>query len=121
MSKHHLLAPLLTSQCSTQPRELVGLMEFSCYAIIWMGTLQWHLKKYCKAPKRKGDGKQETTQEENVVGDVLQDALILALDNTSDYFVVDSGDSCHATPHRKFFHNYVQGFWACVIGEWWTT
>ena len=40
---------------------------------------------------------------------MLQDALILALDNTSDYWVVDSGDSCHATPHRKFFHDYVQG------------
>ena len=25
---------------SIRPRELVGLMELSCYAIIWMGTLQ---------------------------------------------------------------------------------
>ena len=25
---------------SIQPRELVGLLELSCYAIIWMGTLQ---------------------------------------------------------------------------------
>ena len=52
---------------------------------------------------------QETTQEENVAGDVLQDALILALDNTSDYRVLDSWTSCHATPHRKFFHDYVPG------------
>ena len=29
---------------------------------------------------------------------MLQYALILALDNTSDYWVVDSGASCHATP-----------------------
>ena len=35
--------------------------------------------------------------------------MIIALDNTSDYWVVDSGASCHATPHRKFFHDYVQG------------
>ena len=52
---------------------------------------------------------QETTQEANVAGDVLQDSLILALDNTSDYWVVDSGASCHATPHRKFFQDNVPG------------
>ena len=44
-----------------------------------------HLKKDCRAPKKKGDRQQETTQKANVAGDVLQDALILALDNTSDY------------------------------------
>ena len=44
-----------------------------------------HLKKDCRAPKNKGDRQQETTQQANVVGDVLQDSLILALDNTSDY------------------------------------
>ena len=60
-----------------------------------------HLKKYHKAPKKKGDGKHETTQEANVAGDVLQYALILSLDNTSENWVVDSGASCHATPHRK--------------------
>ena len=43
-----------------------------------------YLKKDCRAPKKKGD-RQETTQEANVAGDVLQDVLILALDNTSDY------------------------------------
>ena len=40
---------------------------------------------------------------------MLQYALILALDNTSDYWVVDSRASCHATPHRKFFHDDVVG------------
>ena len=38
---------------------------------------------------------------------MLQYDLILALDNTSDYLVVDSRVSFHATPHRKFFHDYV--------------
>ena len=38
---------------------------------------------------------------------MLQDYLILALDDTRDYWVVDSGASCHATPHRKFFYDYV--------------
>ena len=74
-----------------------------------------HLKKDCRAPKKKGEGQQETTQEANVAGDVLQDALILALDNTSDYWVVDSGASCHATPHRKFFYDYVQGDFGHVL------
>ena len=43
------------------------------------------MKKDYRDPKKKGDGQQETTHEANVVGDVLQDALILALDNISDY------------------------------------
>ena len=51
----------------------------------------------------------------NVAGDVLQDTLILALDNTSDYWVEDSGASCHATPHRKLFHDYIQGDFGHVL------
>ena len=47
--------------------------------------------------------------------DVLQDALFLALDNTSDYWVVDSRASYHALPHRKFFHDYVQGDFGHVL------
>ena len=54
----------------------------------WNCGKKAHLKKDCRAPKKKGERQQETTQEANVVGDVLQDALILALDNTSDYWVV---------------------------------
>ena len=73
------------------------------------------LNKDCRAPKKKGDRQQETTQEANVASDVLRDALILALDNTSDYWVVDSGASCHVTPHRKFFHDYVQGDFGHVL------
>ena len=46
---------------------------------------------------------------------MLQYALILALDNASDYWVLDSGDSCHATPHRKFFHDYVPGDFGDVL------
>ena len=46
---------------------------------------------------------------------MVQYALILALDNTSDYWVVDLGASCHATPHRKFFHDYVQGDFGHVL------
>jgi hypothetical protein len=40
---------------------------------------------------------------------VLQDALIISLDNIIEYWVVDSGASFHATPHKKYFQDYVQG------------
>jgi hypothetical protein len=40
---------------------------------------------------------------------VLQDALIISVDNISESWVVDSGASFHATPHRKHFLDYVQG------------
>ena len=46
---------------------------------------------------------------------MLQDALFLALDNTHDYWVVYLGASCHATPHRKFFHDYVSGDFGHVL------
>ena len=50
-----------------------------------LGNKEWsnygkrgHLKKGFEDRKKKGDKKQESTQEENVAGDVLQDSLILA-------------------------------------------
>ena len=46
---------------------------------------------------------------------MLQYALIIALDNTSDYWVVDSMSSCHATSHRKLFHDYVQVYFEHVL------
>jgi hypothetical protein len=39
---------------------------------------------------------------------VLQDALILSVDNVYESWVVDSGASFHATPHKKHFLDYVQ-------------
>ena len=81
----------------------------------WNCGKRGHLKKDCRAPKKKGDQQRETTQEENIVGDVLQDALILELDNTSDYWVVDSKASCQATTHRKFFHDYVSSDFGHVL------
>ena len=69
----------------------------------WNYGKKGHLKKDCRAPKKKGERQEETTEEANVAGDVLQDALILALDNTSDYWVVDSGASCHAIAIENSF------------------
>jgi len=69
-----------------------------------------HLKKDCRSRKRKeGDAQQENNHEANVTGEVLQDALILSFENIIDSWVVDSGASFHATPDKKYFHDYVQG------------
>ena len=74
-----------------------------------------HLKKDYKSRKGKeGDTQQEANHEANVTGDVLQDALILSLDNIIDAWVVDLGASFHATPNRKHFHDYVQGYFGKV-------
>ena len=81
----------------------------------WNCGKKGNLKKCWRETNKKGERKQETTREANVAVDVLQDALILVLDNTSDYWVVDLGASCHATPHRKFFHDYVQGDFGHVL------
>ena len=51
----------------------------------WNCGKRGHLRKDYRGPKKKGGGKQETTQEANAAGDVLQDDFIIALDNTSDY------------------------------------
>jgi hypothetical protein len=75
----------------------------------WNCGKKGHLKKDYRAPKKQRDGQQEKNQEANVTGDVLQDALILSLDNIYESWVVDSGASFHATPHRKYFQDYVQG------------
>jgi hypothetical protein len=45
---------------------------------------------------------------------VLQDDLILYVDNISESWVVDSGASFHATPHRKHFLDYVQVYFGQV-------
>ncbi|KAH9289361.1 hypothetical protein KI387_033478, partial [Taxus chinensis] len=53
---------------------------------------------------------QEENKEANVVsGNVCQDALILSLHNITESWVLDSGASFHATPHRHYFVDNVQG------------
>ena len=76
----------------------------------WKCGKKGHLKKDCRSRKGKeGDTQQENNHEENVTGDVLQYALILSFENVTDSWVVDSGASFHATPDKKYFHDYVQG------------
>jgi hypothetical protein len=81
----------------------LGNIEF------WNYGKKGHMKKYYRSPKKQRDGQHEKNQEANVTGDVLQDALILSVDNIYESWVVDSGASFHATPHRKHFLDYVQG------------
>ena len=75
--------------------------------VCWKCGKKGRLKKDCKSQKGKGDTQQENNHEANVIGDVLQDALIISLENIIDAWVVDSRASFHATPDRKHFHNYV--------------
>jgi hypothetical protein len=75
----------------------------------WNCGKKGHMKKDCRSPKKQRDGQQERNREANVTGDVLQDALILSVDNIYESWVVYSGASFHATPHRRHFLDYFQG------------
>jgi hypothetical protein len=67
----------------------------------WNCGKKGYLKKHCRAPKKQRYEQHEKNHEANVIGDVLQDVLILSIDNISESWVVDSWASFHATPHRK--------------------
>ena len=76
--------------------------------VCWKCGKKGHLKKDYRSRKgKRGDAQQENNHEANVTGDVLQDDLILSLENVTDSWVVDSGASFHATPDKKYFHDYV--------------
>lgn len=67
------------------------------------------------------DGKGERYDEkskENVVGEILQDALVLSSSHADESWVLDSGASYHAIPCRSYFINYVQGdFGQVYLGD----
>ncbi|KAH9314411.1 hypothetical protein KI387_023038, partial [Taxus chinensis] len=67
-----------------------------------------HAKKYCWALRDKKN-KEETKEVNAVAGDVCQGVLILSLDNIIESWVLDSGASFHATPHKHYFTDFVQG------------
>ena len=43
-----------------------------------------------------------------------EDALLLSLESVDDSWVLDSGASFYATPHRGYFIDYVQGDFGLV-------
>eukprot|EP00253_Pinus_taeda_P021659 PITA_21659 len=98
---------------SSQSRK--GRSKSKSGIVCWECEKKGHLKKDCKSQKgKKGDVQQENNHEANVIGDVLQDDLILSLENIIDAWVVDSGASFHATPDMKHFHDYVKGYFGQV-------
>ena len=79
-------------------RSRKGISKSKLGIVCWKCDKKGHLKKYCKSWKGKeGDVQQENNHEVNVIGDVLQDALILSLQNIINTWVVDSGT--HSMPH----------------------
>ena len=66
-----------------------------------------HGERLLVAKEKEGEGLYENLQEKNVADTIVQDALILSWDNINDAWVVDLGASFHATPHRKYFQDYV--------------
>ena len=47
-----------------------------------------------------------------------EDALLLSLKSVDDSWVLDSGALFHATPHRGYLIDYVQGdFWYIYLGD----
>ena len=47
-----------------------------------------------------------------------EDSLLLSLKSVDDLWVLDSGASFHATPHRGYFIDYVQGdFGIIYLGD----
>ena len=75
-------------------------------------------KKDCWTQKKNEGDKQEGNKEENVVSNKSEkDALVLSLESVDDSWILDFGGSFHATPHRGYFIDYVQGnFRICVFG-----
>jgi len=77
--------------------------------VCWNCGKSRHAKKDCWElwDKKK---QHEDNKEVNVAsGNVCQDALILSLHNIIESWVLDSGASFHATLHRHYFVDYVQG------------
>ena len=87
----------------------------------WNCGKKGHLKKDCRAPPKKNkqkNGNKDNEASANVAGDAVQDALILAFDYKSESWVIDSGASFHATAHKEYLKNYVQGdFGKVYLGD----
>ena len=81
----------------------------------WYCGKLWNKKKgYYTRKKNEGD-KPKGNKEANVVSKKFEgDALLLSLESLDDLWVLDSGASFHATPHRGYFLYYVQGNFGLV-------
>ena len=76
----------------------------------WYCGKPGHKKKDCWNLKKNEGDKPDGDKEANVVSKKSdEDALLLSLKSVDDSWVLDSGDSFHATPRRGYIINYVQG------------
>ena len=74
-----------------------------------------HKKKDCWNRKKNEGDKPDGDKEANVVSNKSEeDAFLLSLESVDDSWVLDSSASFHATPHRGYFIDYVQGDFGLV-------
>ena len=75
----------------------------------YCGKLGHKMKDCWNRKKNEGD-KPDGDKEANVVSNESdEDALLLSLESVDDSWVLDSGASFHAKPHRGYIIDYVQG------------
>ena len=68
----------------------------------WNCGKKGHFSYECRSEKKdKGKGSANCVSEES------DDCLICSLESKTESWVLDSGASFHATPHRELFENYV--------------
>ena len=81
----------------------------------WYYGKPGHKKKDCWNRKKNEGDKPDGDKEENVVSNKSEeDALLLSLESVDDSWVLDSSASFHATLHRGYFINYIQGDFGLV-------
>ena len=74
-----------------------------------------HKKKDCWNRKKNEGDKLDGDKEANVLSNKSEEgALLLSLESVDDSWVLDSGASFHATLHRDYFIDYVQGDFGLV-------
>ena len=69
----------------------------------WNCGKKGHLEKDCRAPPKKNkqkNGNKDNEASANVPGNTVQYAFILTFDYKSEFWVIDSGASFHATAQR---------------------
>ena len=75
----------------------------------WYCGKKGHIKRDCwnrKGNESSNNNESTSNQETNIVGELIQDALIMSHEKNGDYWVLDLGASFHATPHKNYFSNY---------------
>ena len=76
----------------------------------WYCGKPGHKKKDCWNRKKNEIDKPDGDKEANVISNKSnEDAFLLSLESVDDSWVLNSSASFHATPHRGYFIDYVQG------------